>query len=472
MIPGGHIVPSGANVTVHFHHIHRSPKYYHNPENFDPSHFYAENASNRHPFAFLPFSGGPRNCIGQKFAMMEVKTVLAVFFKQYEIESLTKLDDLVMIPDILMRPRDGPIGVIHIGSAENAQTILSSTTHLDKSFVYDFFKPWLGSGLLISTGEKWHHRRRLLTPAFHFTILEKFFGAIVANSKLLVTKLDSKTNLPKFNIVPYLTECSLLNICETAMGVKMDKEIHLRDDYLKSSHIYNETMFDRMMNPLLHPAALFRLSSKYKRQMDAVELLHKMSNNVIQKRIAERQRFKRGEATLSNDSKLNGRPKTIHIADSDLNPKLGKREFLDVLLDISEQDPGSFTINDVREEVDTFMFEGHDTVSIALYWTVYLVGLHPDIQEKVHTELDDVLGSAEAPANLKTLQELKYLECVIKESLRLYPSVPWVSRTSGEDVIIGKKNCRNLTCNKTILYNLEFKKAELPILHYLHQDID
>lgn len=45
---------------------------------------------------------------------------------------------------------------------------------------------------------------------------------------------------------------------------------------------------------------------------------------VIQKRIAERQRFKRGEATLSNDSKLNGRPKTIHIADSDLNPKLGK----------------------------------------------------------------------------------------------------------------------------------------------------
>lgn len=52
--------------------------------------------------------------------------------------------------------------------------ILSSTRHTDKSMFYHFLEPFMGQGLLISGGSKWFQRRKILTPAFHFNILQQF----------------------------------------------------------------------------------------------------------------------------------------------------------------------------------------------------------------------------------------------------------------------------------------------------------
>lgn len=58
------MVPKGAAVAMNVFDIHRSPKYYTNPEVFDPEHFSKESVANRHPYAFIPFSKGARKCIG------------------------------------------------------------------------------------------------------------------------------------------------------------------------------------------------------------------------------------------------------------------------------------------------------------------------------------------------------------------------------------------------------------------------
>lgn len=70
-----------------------------------------------------------------------------------------------------------------------AEGILSSQKLIDKSEDYDLMKSWLGTGLLISTGKKWHQRRRIITPSFHFQILERFVDIMDEHGKVLVEKL-------------------------------------------------------------------------------------------------------------------------------------------------------------------------------------------------------------------------------------------------------------------------------------------
>ena len=73
-------------------------------------------------------------------------------------------------------------------------------------------------------------------------------------------------------------------------------------------------------------------------------------------------------------------------------------------------------------------------------FTLFLLSRHKAVQDKVFDEIKEVLGTDKngATVNYRTLQELKYLELVLKESMRLYPPVPIIGRLLDEDVKIGK----------------------------------
>jgi len=112
--------------------------------------------------------------------------------------------------------------------------------------------------------------------------------------------------------------------------------------------------------------------------------------------------------------------------------------FLDMLIEQHLKDPAVLSELDMREEVDTFMFEGHDTTAMSMIWTLFLLGHHPEIQEKVYQEIDylwkrDSVEEAKL-LSANQLRELKFLEACIKESLRLFPSVPFIGRVAATDI--------------------------------------
>jgi cytochrome P450 len=115
----------------------------------------------------------------------------------------------------------------------------------------------------------------------------------------------------------------------------------------------------------------------------------------------------------------------------------GKRrlDFLDMLLTVRDENGEPLSELAIRNEVDTFLFEGHDTTAAGLAWTLYCLAAHPEWQKKARDEVDAVLGpDRDEPTWDEAKSRFEVLESIVKESLRLYPPVPFIVRNSDIDL--------------------------------------
>ncbi|CAG2180351.1 unnamed protein product [Oppiella nova] len=99
----GITIPKGASIEIYPYAIHRDPEYWPNPNDFIPDRFLEPT---HHPYAFIPFGGGPRLCIGQRFALNEMRMCLAKLINKYQFDlsNKTKLD--YFTGSLLMSPKE------------------------------------------------------------------------------------------------------------------------------------------------------------------------------------------------------------------------------------------------------------------------------------------------------------------------------------------------------------------------------
>ena len=271
----------------------------------------------------------------------------------------------------------------------------------------------------------------MLTPAFHFSILSNFIYVFNHQCDIFLHELDKRAEdgYP-FDFYKYMKSAALDIIGEAAMGINLGCQQGANPQYCSSVRRMSEIMWLRMRSPWFWPKPFWYLSGYGFEADKLLSIVRGFTMKVIKDRKLERERI-RNDDTASECSK---RSSQDAWESENLGTKGKRQAFLDLLLDMQEEN--KLTDSDIREEVDTFMFEGHDTVSSSMGYTVYMVAHNPDVQEKVYEEVKGILDSSDQEISLEDLNRMKYLEQCIKEALRMFPVVPIIGREIQEETNI------------------------------------
>ena len=178
------------------------------------------------------------------------------------------------------------------------------------------------------------------------------------------------------------------------------------DPYITLVYEISKGLVERIVNPLLQPEILFKMTSKGRKFFQNCTYAKEKANKVIQER----------REALKDRAEQESLRQKKHL------------DFLDILLEAKDDQDNGFTDEEIREEVVTFMFAGYDTTASAISWALYNLARFPEHQKKCQDEIDAVFKDKEE-LEWQDLGNLNYLQLCIKESMRIFAPVPVISRS-------------------------------------------
>ncbi|XP_041976002.1 cytochrome P450 4C1-like [Aricia agestis] len=291
---------------------------------------------------------------------------------------------------------------------EDIEIILKQS--LEKDELVESIREVLGYGSIFAPVSIWRRRRKILAPAFKQKIIEGYMEIFYNQAESLTTKLHSFAGTGTFDIFPFITANSFNAVCETAMGVNLDVVKNRETNILTSlTHVLHVTCH-RVFRVWMHPTWSFKLFPCYTGFKRCMDVLNGFIDDVIEK--------KQMEFKIEKNS----------LTEADKNYQCqNSKSFLEYLIELSQADKGYNEV-ELREEMMTLLIAGTDTSALATSYTLLLLAKYPKIQEKAYQEILEVFQGSDRPVVKEDLLKLKYVEMVIKESMRLYPPVPFIVR--------------------------------------------
>ncbi|XP_063360903.1 cytochrome P450 4C1-like isoform X2 [Cydia amplana] len=196
---------------------------------------------------------------------------------------------------------------------------------------------------------------------------------------------------------------------ETTLGVQMRAQLSPNQAFLDALEEITQLVATRMVQPWLYADSVYTLLPQYRRAEKCRRLMYEFVEQVIKTKRME----------MEQRAKINSRQ----------NPEvLSPQSFLEMLLESSQ-----LTDHELAEEALVISVAGTDTSAVAASFTIVMLSRHPEVQDRVYEELCEVLGDSNIGVTAEDLPRLKYLEAVIKETLRLYPPVPIIVRSVEQD---------------------------------------
>jgi cytochrome P450 family 4 len=178
-----------------------------------------------------------------------------------------------------------------------------------------------------------------------------------------------------------------------------------------------------MQNPFLYADFFYKFSNIKRRFDKLLKIAQEITDSVISKRRKELIKIDASQTSPEKEDNIEEKKKMV---------------FMDILLK-STIDGKPLSNADIREEVITFMFAGHDTVATQISFCLYNLAKNPEIQQKAFEEVRNVMGDDfNKPGVLFDLNSMNYLEMVVKETLRLFPISAFFARKLEENFDLSK----------------------------------
>lgn len=263
---------------------------------------------------------------------------------------------------------------------------------------YSILKLSLGEGLLTSEGALWQRQRKMTQPSFQSQQVASFVGTMTENALGMLRRWKQYAAQGEaFDVVPDFMRLTLNIAAQVLFTTNLEADAESIRHTLDIGRDYSvERAWSLFPPPLSWPT---RRNREYRAALANI-------HSIIDRIIGERRRA----------------PQRVN-------------DLLTMLMEARDENGAPMSDKQLRDEVITLLTAGHETTTLALAWTCYLISTRPEVMERMAAEAAFLNGRAPA---YEDLMKLRYSRMVVEETMRLYPPVWTMSRTAiNEDEIGG-----------------------------------
>jgi cytochrome P450 len=277
--------------------------------------------------------------------------------------------------------------------------------------LHELLNPLLGDSIFTTNDKVWEKQRDLIKPSFEMTRISRVFAHMKNASNDLIEHLSKNKDASVVEMDDEMTYVTADVIFRTIMSERLDREEGKK--VLEAFVTFQEETARAAMRKMFCFPRWISYYLGEKKRLAAGEEIRTVLANIIKPRYD----------AVSN------------------NQKSDEEDILSSLLQVVDCDTNErFSFDEILDQVAMLFLAGHETTASSLTWTLYLLSMFQDEQEKAYLEVSEVLGDEEV--TIKHIRKMKYLTNVFKEALRLYPPVGFFARESKTDTTMRGKDIK------------------------------